>query len=122
MEKLTVDQAKKLAKWLAQEAEKANTGTQRFQRELARYKIYHEEQAAAGKVARLGKHVAKFAALLEALPPSQRALATHTSVEHSAIRVEVAKGPLKRDLAQLVQAGKKRRKRAEEKVLLLRAG
>ena len=67
---------KKLAKWLAQGAEKANTCTQRFQRELARYKFYHEEQAAAGKVTRLGKHVAKFAPLLEALPPSQGALVT----------------------------------------------
>ena len=121
MEKLTVDRAKKLAKWLAQEAEKANTGTQRFQRELARYKFYQEEQAAAGKVTRLGKHVAKFAPLLEALPPSQRALATHASVEHAAnFRVEVAQLPLKRDLAQLVQAERKRRKRADEEVL--RAG
>ena len=41
-------------------------------------------------------------------------VAQSTSVEHIAIRVEVAKGPLKRDLAQLVQAERKRRKRAEE--------
>ena len=102
MEKLTVDRAKKLSKWLAQEVEKAKTGTQRFQRELARYKFYHEEQAAAGKVTRLGKHVAKFAPLLEALPPSQRALATPTSVERAAIRVEVAKTVA----PQLVQAEK----------------
>ena len=115
MEKLTVDQANKLAKWLAQEAGKANVGTQHAQRVLARYKCYHEEQAAAGKVTRLGKHVAKFAPLLEALPPSQRALATHASVEHAAnFRVEVAQLPLKRDLAQLVQAERKWRKRAEE--------
>ena len=100
--KLTVDRAKKLSKWLAQEVEKAKTGTQRFQRELARYKFYHEEQAAAGKVTRLGKHVAKFAPLLEALPPSQRALATPTSVERAAIRVEVAKTVA----PQLVQAEK----------------
>jgi hypothetical protein len=56
VEKLTADQAKKLASRLAHEVEKGTNDTPRFQRELAQHQHYQEEQAAAGKATRQGKH------------------------------------------------------------------
>ena len=83
-------QAKRLAEKLATQVAAGHTDTSEFQQGLRQYHTYQDEQRAAGKKTREGKHSAKLAPLLAALPAEQRALGLHVSAEHDATRRAVA--------------------------------
>ena len=77
-------QAKRLAARLAEELQNGKSGTEEFQGGLAKYREYQEAQRNAGKVTRKGKHSALLAPLIDAMPPEQRALGLHMSMEVAA--------------------------------------
>ena len=79
-------QAKRLAEKLAKDVAAGHTDTSEFQHGLRQYHTYQEEQRAAGKKTREGKHSAKLAPLMAALPAEQRALGLHISAEHDTTR------------------------------------
>ena len=86
MADLTEDRAKKLASSLALRVNAGDTESQQFQTDLLKFYTYQEAQRAAGKKTREGKHSAKLAPLIAALPPEQRALGLHISAEHDTTR------------------------------------
>jgi len=92
MADLTEDRAKKLASSLALRVHAGDTESQQFQTDLLKFYTYQEAQRAAGKKTREGKHSAKLAPLIAALPAEQRALGLHISAEHDTTRRAVAAG------------------------------
>ena len=68
-------QAKRLAEKLAKQVTDGVTETHEFLCGLQQYRAYQEDQRAAGKKTREGKHSAKLAPLMASLPKDQRALA-----------------------------------------------
>lgn len=102
-------QAKRLAARLTMQAKDGSTDTQGFREDLLKYHAYQQEQRAAGKQTRGGKHSAQLAPLIAALPEKQRALGLHVSAEHAAMREHISEevaqqlAPLKRDAEELLQ-------------------
>ena len=86
MASLSEDRVKKLARRLASRVEEGETGSQQFQADLLEHRACQEVQRAAGKKASAGKHAAKLAPLLAALPEEQRVLGLHIAEEHHATR------------------------------------
>ena len=86
MAALTEDRAKKLASSLARRVEAGETESHQFQDDLLKFYRYQEAQRAAGKKTREGKHSAKLAPLIAALPAEQRALGLHISDEAAGCR------------------------------------
>ena len=68
------------------QAKDGSTDAQGFREDLLKYHAYQQEQRAAGKQTRAGKHSAQLAPLIAALPEKQRALGLHVSAEHVATR------------------------------------
>ena len=79
-------QAKRLAAGLAKQVTDGSTDQEEFKQDLIKYHAYQQEQRAAGKKTRGGKHSAQLAPLLAALPKEQRALGLHVSAEHADTR------------------------------------
>ena len=86
---LTEDCAETLAGSLASRVQAGEREPQQFQDDLLEYRAYQEKQRAAGKKTRAGKHAAKLAPLLAALPEEQRVLGLHIAEEHHATRAAV---------------------------------
>ena len=103
MADLTEDRAKKLASSLALRVHAGDTESQQFQTDLLKFYTYQEAQRAAGKKTREGKHSAKLAPLIAALPAEQRALGLHISAEHDTTRRAVAAGAA--DTCAAIRAG-----------------
>ena len=86
MERLSTDKAKKLSAELANLTNKGKHDTPYFKEQLKKLSQHWQEEKAAGKGPRLGKHRA---VLQQLLPHDQRALGQLVSTEHADTRAHV---------------------------------